>query len=196
MGKSQTIRGVLAVLLVMSGTGSVSAQFWAPVPVSAVVQVPYHGPITAESQAMQMEMQAMRQQIEYMQALRQWQAEMAYRNQMMWEQMEAARQQAEWDEYQQSRSQPWGRESGWQTQPPVSQVQVSSPTKMVPQSGNAAATLVGQQLSQQQLLNGLPRPSNPPRQVRIMLKPSRSSSGEMVLRVIGIVEEDVPGHRE
>lgn len=157
-------------------TESASAQFAIrPDYIGAQVQIPYNGPQTAESQAMNAQMQAMRNEVEYRQLMAQLHASEQYE----WQQQQflAAQQQAQWEAQQRAM-----QEAQWQ----ASRRQVTQqPQRFVPQNGvrfvnnnnnnnnwNSVSTTRG-------------------KQTRITLQPVRDRSGNLYLQVLSVVEEDI-----
>ena len=166
--------GVVIVALcgIAAGTETASAQFVVrPDYIGANVQIPYYGPQTAESQAMNAQMQAMRSEVEYRQLMAQLRA--MEQHEFQQQQFLAAQQEAQWGNWQRAQ-----QESQWQ----AARVQATQqPQRFVPQN---AVRFVNHNARN-------PLPTTRGKQTRITLQPVRDRLGNLYLRVVSIVDEDV-----
>lgn len=174
-------RWIVSVVIAFVGftvaASPASAQFAIrPDYIGANVQIPYNGPETAESQFLRMRSQNMRYELEYQQAMAQMQA-LAQHEQMQQQMYWAAQQQAQYQAQLQAQWEAQRQAEQWRAAQsrPSRAPQPSVPRNVMRLASNST---------------GSPVVSTRPKQLRITLQPVRDRSGNLVLRVISVVEED------
>lgn len=178
MNQPHGIVSVVIALLAFTVTASpASAQFAIrPDYIGANVQIPYNGPETAESQFLRMRSQNMRYEQEYQQAMAQLQA-LAQQEQMQQQMYWAAQQQAQYQAQLQAQ---------WEAQRQAEQWRAAqSRPSRIPQP-----TVSGNVVRLANNSSGSPVVSMRAKQLRITLQPVRDRAGNLVLRVVSVVEED------
>lgn len=174
MNQSRWIVSVAIALVGFTVSASpASAQFAIrPDYIGANVQIPYNGPETAESQFLRMRSQNMRYELEYQQAMAQLQAlaqQEQMQQQMYWAAQQQAQLQAQWEA--QQRAEMWRA-----TQSRPSRAPQPTVSRNVVRLANNSS--------------GSPVVSTRAKQLRITLQPVRDRAGNLILRVISVVEED------